>query len=89
MLSYEEYMKVNEGSPFYYVCGRDEGGRIEFLGDLTLLNDGTAVVNNDWDGIGNRYFDTHVEALRYVLTRMCEDAFLWDPDSEQAKSIVL
>ena len=89
MQSYEEYMRVNEGSPFYYVCGRDEDGRIELLGDVTLLNDGTAVVNNDWEGIGNRYFDTHKEALRYIVTRMCEDAFLYDPESKCALNIML
>lgn len=87
MTDYEKYMAANEGSPFLYILGRDGEGGFEFLGDLTLLNDGTAIVNNDYDGTGNRYFDTYDEALGYVHDRICRDAILYDPATGRAVTI--
>lgn len=53
-----------------YICGRD-GSRLEVLGDITLMEDGHAVVMNDWSG-HLEFFDTHADALRYVRGRVCE-----------------
>lgn len=54
-----------------YICGRD-GNKLEMLGDITLMEDGGAVVMNDWSG-NLEFFDTHADALRYVRGRVCED----------------
>ena len=75
----DDYMSVNENSPFFYIYGFDEDGTPEMLGDLTLLNDGGAVVNNDYDGVGLRFFDSHADAVRYVQTRICDDPTYYDP----------
>ena len=75
----EEYMKVNEDSSFFYIFGRDEDGELEMLGDITLLNDGGGIVNNDYDGIGLRFFDSHSDAIRYVETRICQEPIYYDP----------
>ena len=88
-MNYDDYMKVNENSPFFYICGQDEDGHYEFLGDLTLLNDGTAIVNNDYDGIGNRYFDSHFEAVRYVETRICDKPHYYDPVKQMFARITI
>lgn len=52
-----------------YVCGRN-GAKLELLGDITLMEDGSAVVMNDWGG-KLEFFDTHEEAIWYVKTRIC------------------
>ena len=85
----DDYMSVNNGSKFFLVLGRDEDGTLEMLGDITLLNDGGAVVNNDYDGIGLRFFDSHVEALRYVETRICDVPVYYDPIVEQQVRITV
>lgn len=54
-----------------YICGREDG-RMVSLGDITLMEDGGAVVMNDWSG-HLEFFDTHADALRYVRGRVCED----------------
>ena len=65
---------------FFIIRGVDEDGKYVFLGDLTIMDDDTAIVNNDYDGIGNRYFDTSAEAVRYVETRVCAEPLYWDPE---------
>ena len=54
-----------------YICGRD-GANLELLGDITLMEDGHAVVMNDWSG-NLEFFDTPEDAVRYVRGRVCED----------------
>ena len=65
---------------FFIICGVDEDKHYVFLGDLTIMDDDTAIVNNDYDGTGNRYFDTSAEAVRYVETRVCAEPLYWDPE---------
>ena len=72
---------------FFLILGRDENGEFEFLGDLTLMGDGNAVVNNDYDGTGNQYFDNHKDALDYIKGRICDNPVYYDPVVNQLASI--
>lgn len=67
------------GVKFFYICAKS-GDRYEFLGDLTLIGADNAIVNNDYDGTGNQYFDSHADALRYIRGRICEDPLYYDPE---------
>lgn len=74
-------------SVFFLIFGRDEDGELVELGDLTLIDDGSAVVNNDYDGIGLRFFDSHAEAVHYVETRVCATPIYYDPDKQMTAKI--
>lgn len=54
-----------------HICAREDGSLVS-LGDITLMDDGRAIVMNDWSG-NLSFFDTHEEAIRYVNGRVCEE----------------
>lgn len=63
--------KLPEDNVTTLICGEEDGALVQ-LGDIALMDDGSAVVMNDWEGI-LQFFDSHDEAIRYVETRICEE----------------
>ena len=50
-----------------YVCEKVDG-TLEVIGDVTIMEDGRAVVMNEWSGL--QFFDTKEDALWYIEGRM-------------------
>lgn len=74
---------------FFFILGRDESGEYELLGDITIASDTNVIVNNDYDGVGNRYFDNISDALRYIKGRICMEPVYYDPVRRQEVRIQL
>ena len=53
-----------------FICVMIEDGKLEKVGDITLMANGHVVVMNDWRG-DLSFFDTYEDALWYVRGRMC------------------